>query len=224
MYKAVIFDFNGTLFEDYDLQEDAWRIVFRRYLDRYLTPDEFRNCIFGLGNVDILTYINSLDPAKQFDISITDEKEVIYRQHCREHPERVQFVPGVIETFDALKAAGIPIAIATASEILNVILYYEFFHLERWFERDHVLYDDRTFPLKPAPDVYLKAMERLEAAPEDCVICEDSRNGLLAAIAADAGRVIARHDKTSKGKMFTDPAIYAVIEDFTGFYPKYLEK
>ena len=223
MYKAVIFDFNGTLFEDYDLQEEAWRIVIRRHLDRYLEPAEFRNNIHGLGNVDILAYINSLDASKHFDISITDEKETIYRQICREHPERVQFVPGVTETFDALKAGEIPIAIATASEILNVNFYYEFFHLERWFEQQHVLYDDRTFPLKPAPDVYLKAMERLGTAPEDCVICEDSKNGLLAAIASGAGRVIARHDKTSSGKMFSDPKIYAVIEDFTGFYPKYLE-
>jgi HAD superfamily hydrolase (TIGR01509 family) len=223
MYKGVIFDFNGTLFEDYDLQEEAWRELIRKYFGRELEDSEFRSCFHGLGNVDILAYINSLDPEKQFDISITDEKETIYRQICREHPERVKFVPGVIETFEALKSAGIEIAIATASEITNVKFYYEFFHLERWFKPEHVLYDDRTFPLKPAPDVYLKAMERLNLSPKDCLICEDSQNGLIAAIASGAGRVIARKAGSSKESMQSDPRIYAVIEDFTGFYPKYLE-
>jgi hypothetical protein len=46
---------------------------------------------------------------------------------------------------------------------------------------------------------------------------------LIAAIASGAGRVIARKAGSSKESMQSDPGIYAVIEDFTGFYPKYLE-
>ena len=222
MYKGVIFDFNGTLYEDYDLQEEAWNEVVVRYFGRDLRPNEFLNCFNGLGNVDILAYLNSIDPEKQFDIAITDEKEEIYRKICREQPERVKFIPGVIGTFEALKNAGIAIAIATASEITNVRFYYEFFHLERWFKPEHILYDDRTFPLKPAPDVYLRAMERLGLSPAECVVCEDSKNGLLAAIASGAGRVIARRP-VMPPVLYSSPKIYAVIDDFTDFYPKYLE-
>ena len=35
--------------------------------------------------------------------SLTDEKEIAYRQLCREHPERAVFIPGVEETLDELK-------------------------------------------------------------------------------------------------------------------------
>lgn len=223
MFKSVIFDFNGTLFEDYDLQEDAWREVIRKRCGREMSAAEFRDCFHGLGNVDILNYLNSLDPKQQFDISITDEKEETYRKICREQPERVKFIPGVIETFNALTNAGISIAIGTASEIKNVEFYYEFFHLDRWFKPEHIIYDDRTFPLKPAPDVYLKAMERLGTAPADCIVCEDSKNGLLAAIASGAGRVIARQADMSQEPLLKNPKIYAVIHNFTDFYPKYLE-
>ena len=37
---------------------------------------------------------------------------------------------------------------------------------------------------KPAPDIYLKAMERLDLRPDQCLICEDNENGVKAAIAS----------------------------------------
>ncbi len=223
MFKGVIFDFNGTLYEDTDLQEDAWATLIRKYFQRDMGPTEFRDCFYGLGNVDILSYLNSLDPLKQFDISVTDEKEAVYRQICREQPERVSFLPGVTEMLDDLKAAGIPIAIATASEITNVEFYSEFFHLERWFRPDHIVYDDRTFPIKPAPDIYLRAAARLGLDPAVCVVCEDSANGIRAAEAAGAGRIIARRSELKTDSLYNDPKIFAVIDNFYGFYPKYLE-
>ncbi len=223
MFKGVIFDFNGTLYEDTDLQEDAWAILIRKYFHRDIGPTEFRDHIHGLSNVDILKYINSLDPEKQFDITVTDEKEVTYRRICREHPERVQFLPGVTEMLDALKEAGIPIAIATASEITNVEFYIEFFGLGRWFKPENIVYDDRTFPLKPAPDIYLRAAERLGLSPAECVICEDSANGIHSAEAACAGRIIARRSNQKTDDLYDDPRIFAVIDDYYDFYPKYLE-
>ncbi len=223
MFKGVIFDFNGTLYEDTDLQEDAWAVLIRKYFGRYMGPTEFRDNFHGLGNVDILKYINSLDPERHFDITITDEKEEIYRRICREQPERVHFLPGVTEMLDDLKAAGVPIAIATASEITNVEFYIEFFGLERWFKPENIVYDDRTFPLKPAPDIYLRAAERLGLDPAECVVCEDSYNGIRAAEAAGAGRIIARRSGQKTDSLYSDPQIYAVIDDYYGFYPKYLE-
>ena len=222
MYKGVIFDFNGTLFEDFDLQADGWAVVIRRYFHREMGPTEFRDHFHGSGNIGILDYINSLDPEKQFDVSITDEKEIAYRQLCRDHPERAVFIPGVEETLDAMKAAGIPMAIATACEISNVNFNIETFRLERWFSRDMIIYDDRTFPSKPAPDVYLHAAARLGLDPADCVVCEDSYNGIKAAEAAGIGRLIVRRTEPRIESIYHDPLIYAFIDDFIGFYPKYL--
>ena len=77
MYKAVIFDFNGTLFEDYIFQEEAWRTIVRKYFSRDMSSAEFLESFYGLGNVDILAYLNSLDPEKKLDIAVTDEKEQV---------------------------------------------------------------------------------------------------------------------------------------------------
>lgn len=220
MFKGVIFDFNGTLFEDEDLQAGGWAAVIRKYLGREMTMDEFRGKILGRGNLDILHYLNDLDPENHFDISITDEKEIAYRAFCRDHPERTVLLPGAEETFSELQAAGIPFAIATASEITNVEFYIGTFGLDRWFTRDRIIYDDRTFPVKPAPDIYLHAAARLGLSPADCVVCEDTASGVRSAAAAGAGRIIARGSDPTGG---TEPKIYAVIDDFRGFFPKYLE-
>ena len=47
-----------------------------------------------------------------------------------------------------------------------------------------VLAGDIVPKKKPAPDIYLLTMERLQIKPEDAIVIEDSRNGLLAAIGA----------------------------------------
>ena len=56
---------------------------------------------------------------------------------------------------------------------------------------------------KPAPDIYLLAAERLSVAPADCVVIEDSNNGLRAALAAGMQCVVTVSSYTRE-------------EDFTG--------
>jgi len=49
---------------------------------------------------------------------------------------------------------------------------------------------------KPAPDIYLLAASQLQVGPEQCVVVEDSRNGLLSAVAAGMKCVITINDYT----------------------------
>ena len=221
MYKGIIFDFNGTLMIDTVQQEEAWNVVMQRHFGRPLRPGEFSGCFHGLSNVDILTYLNRQDPEKQFDISITDEKEEEYRNICRNRPDICVFVPGVETLLNTLKEKGIPFCIATSSEITNVRFYFEVFGLSRWFASEDVIYDNRTFPLKPAPDCYLLSARHLGLSPEECIVCEDSLNGIRAAEAAGIGRIIAANPVLKTDVIRSDPKVYAVIRDFTDFYTKY---
>jgi beta-phosphoglucomutase-like phosphatase (HAD superfamily) len=59
---------------------------------------------------------------------------------------------------------------------------------------------------KPAPDIYLLALERLAASPGECVVIEDSRNGLLAAVAAGLTTVVTVTDYT-RGEDFSEAAL-----------------
>ena len=56
---------------------------------------------------------------------------------------------------------------------------------------------------KPAPDIYLLALETLGLQPHECMVIEDSRNGLLAATGAGLPTLVTT-------------STYTVDEDFTG--------
>jgi HAD superfamily hydrolase (TIGR01509 family) len=51
-----------------------------------------------------------------------------------------------------------------------------------WF--DEVVSSNEVPNGKPAPDVFLEAASRIRIAPEDCVVFEDARSGIIAARAA----------------------------------------
>ena len=104
-------------------------------------------------------------------------------------------LPGVPELLADLKSAGIYIALATSSHAINYKLKTS--HLEPLFSyfpsRNRVLGDDPRIPKgrgKPAPDIYLLALETINAGlrekgereitPEECLVFEDSVPGVEA--------------------------------------------
>ena len=58
--------------------------------------------------------------------------------------------------------------------------------------------------MKPAPDLFLKAAERLGVDPSDCIVFEDSPNGIRAAHAAGM-RVVAVPNGLTRGLPMPDP-------------------
>ncbi len=56
--------------------------------------------------------------------------------------------------------------------------------LDRWFEDARIFSSQDVGKGKPAPDLFLYAAERMGAAPERCVVVEDSPLGVQAAVAA----------------------------------------
>ncbi len=93
---------------------------------------------------------------------------------------------GVVELLDAAAAAGVPAAVASSSPADWVEGHLVRLGLRDRFDavitRDDVGGDGaRT---KPEPDLFLLAAEALDAAPPDCVVLEDSPNGVAAGRAA----------------------------------------
>ena len=91
-------------------------------------------------------------------------------------------MPGVTEVFDRLDAAGIPFAVASngTAEKMRISLGQKGL-LPRFRA---VLSGQEIGRPKPLPDIYLMAASACGAAPQDCVVIEDSPAGARAAIAA----------------------------------------
>ncbi len=186
-YKAIIFDFNGTLLWDTHLHNQAWD----RFLAKYgfnFSDHQKNQIIHGKQNQDIFKELfkQTLSDAEIEQYVL--EKEHLYQELCLE--EQLPLGPGVEAFLDRLKQQNVPFTIATSSGIENVSFYFEHYDLKRWFSLDSIVYNNGKIKSKPSPDIFLVAMEKLGCTPEQAIVFEDSRTGILSAQAANSGKVI----------------------------------
>ena len=182
--KGIIFDFNGTLFWDSDIQEKAWRTFGGNMVGREITDEEFSKYFHGRTNKDTLEYLSGKELTTDEVNALAQQKEEIYRNLCKSDLDKFKLAPGVEKYLDYIKENNIPFTIATASEINNVTFFIKEFGLERWFDIDKIVYDDGTFKGKPEPDIYLKAAKTINMAPADCIVFEDAKSGITSATRA----------------------------------------
>mgnify|MGYP004700625141 CR=1 FL=1 len=215
---GVIFDFNGTLFEDADKQVAAWQAFALAHRGQALTAAEFDQHVHGQNNPMTLRYLLGCELSAEEVAAFSEDKEQRYRQLCREDQENFHLRVGAVAFFERLQQANIPMTIATASSPRNLDFFFEEFGLAQWFDRKQVVYDDGTLPSKPAPDAFLKAASKLGCASQHTVVFEDSLSGIAAAVAA-GGQVVGVQTHGDQAPIARDPRLSAVIEAYTDSTP-----
>ena len=217
--RAVLLDFNGTMFFDSSLNYEAWSKI---YQDLYPEDTEPLNMsrVFGANNRAVL---QNLAPwlTDEENQACSEKKEVLYRRACKTKPELLHLVPGTEELLQYLQDHGIPFALASASIISNIDFYFETFGLGRWFDKSQVVYDDGTFPDKGA--MHLEAARRLNAGLKDCLLVEDSPSSLRHALQNGAGRIVAIGTTVSDEELLA-MGIAHHIRDFTEFDFTWLQR
>ena len=125
--------------------------------------------------------------------------------------------PGALELVAALKAAGLPLAVASNSPRSHLLAGLRRVRIEDQF--DVVLGVDDVENPKPAPDLYLQACRGLNVDPADAIALEDSPPGVSAAKAAGlrvigipsiAGVVLEGHADLVAGSL-ADPEVYRAL-------------
>lgn len=222
--KGIIFDFNGTMFQDSHLHEKAWLYMIHKYSEGGLSDEDILKNVHGRTNNEILHHFIS-DTLTEAEIaSLSYEKERYYRELCLANQAELVLTTGLEPTLDLLMAHEIPLTIATATVKENVDFYFDIFDLARWFNPAKVVYDDGSFPGKPQPDIFLKAAQKLALAPEDCLVIEDAYSGLLAAERAKIGTIIAIDPQGKNQQTFEEAKLGkdGLIRDFTDFWPQFV--
>ena len=95
---------------------------------------------------------------------------------------KIPLKKGAKELLSALKERGIPCAVASSSPLFIVELYLRKNEIADFF--DVLVTGEPGMPSKPAPDIFLKAAQQLNTSPQDCLVLEDSVNGVKAGRAA----------------------------------------
>ena len=214
--RAVIFDFNGTMFFDEEKHIESWKDFSLQEFNREIKDEEFPLRIHGHNNEDILSFLSG----RKFSIEETavyaERKERLYQSLCEKDTANLHLVKGLTQFLDILKENNIPFAIATASMKPNVDWYIKTFGLDRWFTAKTIIYDDGTLTEgKPAPMIYQRAMKALDIKPEETVIFEDAISGVKSAYAAKAKYVIAVEKEERREQFMKMKEVDDVILDFT---------
>lgn len=215
--KGIIFDFNGVLWWDTELQEHAWSDMAATLRGLPLSDDEIAVHVHGRTNRHTLKYLMGRTVQGDELTQLTQHKERIYRQLCLDQGAAFTLSPGATDLLDFLAAHQIPRTIATASEKTNLDFFIAHLHLDRSFDIATIVYDDGTRPGKPAPDIYLQAAHQLRLAPAACIVVEDSQSGIQAAHAAGIGTIIALGPSTAHQRLAQLAGVSAVIENLQQF-------
>lgn len=183
-FAAVIFDLDGVLV-DTEIWWDEARIDFARRHGRTWTEAD-RTAIMG-GN----TRQWSIAMRERLDLPDlpleTFSDEVVEAMVERYRIAGAPRLPGAEAAVRRI-AAGLPTAVASSAHPAVIAAALDALGLADAFRA--VVSSDEVERGKPAPDVYLLAAERLGVDPADCLVVEDSLNGILAGRAAGAVTVL----------------------------------
>ena len=178
MIEAVIFDMDGLMFDTETLNMNAWITAAAKH--GYVMTEEMVHAHIG-ANVHFTRRLmmGHFGPEFDFDTVRADRIAVAFEEIER---SGVPVKPGLPELLRWLKGRRVKTAMATSSERRFVDFYRDHTGLDHAF--DAVISGEMVTRSKPEPDIFLKAASELGAAPANCMVLEDSYNGIRAAHAA----------------------------------------
>jgi HAD superfamily hydrolase (TIGR01509 family) len=177
-FQAVVFDNDGLLLDTEAAWTRAEEALFARR-GRVFTGDHKRELIGTSTTTSALLLEAMLDRPGEGEALADELHELVMAEAIAGVPIR----EGALELVDALRAAGVPLAVASNSrrEFVDCVLGGAGL-LNGRFEAV-VTADDVAAP-KPAPDLYLAACSALGASPSRSAAVEDSAIGVASALAA----------------------------------------
>jgi HAD superfamily hydrolase (TIGR01509 family) len=209
--KALIFDCDGVLV---DTEKDGHRVAFNSTFAEFGLSDEWDVAYYG----ELLQIAGGKERMRHhFDthgwpeIAADDHDAFIASLHARKTAIFTDLIadgklplrPGVARIVDEAIAAGVRLCVCTTSNPKAIDGVLNLLGPERKARFEFVLAGDVVARKKPDPEIYNLAKEKLSLPVEECVVIEDSRNGLLAALGADLPVLITT-------------STYTVEEDFSG--------
>lgn len=191
MTKAVIFDMDGVIIESEPIHHVIEKKLFTDLgMD---VPYELHQSFVGKTTKDMFIILKEKYNLKQSLEELIELKDIRYYDHLKSL-DSLPAVPGAIDLIRNLYNNGLKLAVASSAPIREIDLVMESFGLAEYFLSRTS--GEEVKNGKPEPDIFLLAADRIGAEPAECVVIEDSRNGMLAAKAAGMKCIAYRNPHT----------------------------
>jgi len=213
--QAFIFDVDGTLA---DTEKDGHLVAFnlafeKAGLDWNWSAELYQDLLAVTGGKErIRFYLEEFnttfakpDNYDEFVANLHKSKTEFYMQLMEEG--KIPLRPGVVRLLNEARANGLRLAIATTTTPANVTALLKSTLGEEsidWFEV--IAAGDIVPAKKPAPDIFLYALDKLRLDPKNCLAFEDSDNGLKSSTGAGLATVVTINGYT-KDHDFSNAAL-----------------
>lgn len=176
MIKALLFDFDGLLMDTESPEVQIWQEIYAEQGAQFPMDIWLRDVVGAtLSNFDVAAHLAAVT-GRTLDLPAIHERVQTSRL---ERQSRLSALPGVTRVLTLARTLGLRMAIVSSSPHSWVDGYLRQLQITGFFE--FVICREDAPRLKPAPDLYLEAMHRLQLPAVECLAFEDSPNGVLAA-------------------------------------------
>ncbi len=221
--KAFFFDQDGVII---DTEKDGHRVAFNQTFEHFglgaqWSVEEYHQLLqIGGGKERMRHYHHT----KGFDVSITPEEEdaFIKKLHAFKtdvfiallENKQLPLRPGVQRIMREINQLGLTLAVTTTSNQRAAKAVAEGMLADIDF--DFIIAGDMVSKKKPDPEIYLMALEKSGLQPEECIVIEDSHNGVSAAKAAGIPVVATTNFYTENEDLSTADLIVTCLGDPDG--------
>lgn len=170
--RGAIFDMDGVLFDTERIYQRIWReIAAARHIE---LDSSFPAAISGTNGAQMRQIVEDY-------YQVSDGTDIIDECTGKVKEELTRHVPmkeGVLEILHFLQEKKIPMAVASSSSIQQIAFNLEKADIRGYFAE--IVSGRQVAHGKPAPDIFLYAAERIKQKPAECLVFEDSKNGVRA--------------------------------------------
>jgi len=174
--EAVVFDMDGVLVDSEEIWDEARRALA---LEHGLAwPESAQRDMMGMSSLEWSRYMHErvglTEAPEEISAEVVSRLEDLYWQH-------LPLMEGAVQAVERM-AKRFRLGLASSSNRPIIELVLELAAVADYFEV--TVSSEEVEHGKPAPDVYLEALKRMNVAPSRAAAVEDSTNGLLSAGAA----------------------------------------
>lgn len=176
-FRAIVFDLDGVIIDSEALHNEA--VAAAVAARGFTVPDALFDEFMGIPDAVLLDHINRHYLDGRYEVAeLLADKQAAYL--CVADQSRA--IPGAVEFIHAARPHFQAFALATSALKTNQQLAFDQLDLHRFF--DAVVTADDVTRTKPDPQPYQLAVERIGLRAHECVVIEDSLNGVRAGKAA----------------------------------------
>ncbi len=177
MFEAVIMDLDGLLVDSERWQIEAWNHYLRRF---EVQLDEFEAArLLDKRDFDNADYLRRRFNLTEDPLTMQEQRQEIFMKLAEEN---IELMPGATEVLQLLKENGLRLAVVSAGVRDYVYLMMDKFGWDEVF--DVIVAGDMIDVSKPNPMPFLACAETFALHPSYCLVVEDSRHGVEAALSA----------------------------------------